>query len=266
MSIQKNLEKLFSLENKVVLLTGASGGIGEEIAKGLASIGATMILCDLDINKLQTVEKKIVDDGYKAQSYSLDIANSTSIKDCVKEVIENNQKIDVLINCAGINKRELCTEVTESTYDKIMDVNLKGAFFLSQEVVKHMINSKAGSIINISSHNAVSMLGGCGVYGASKSGLTAITRAQCIELAPYGIRSNAIAPGHISTPLTAPLWTDKSRSQYLLDRIAMNRPGTPQDLLGIIVLLASDASSYMSGMMYHVDGGCLAGGQPWELS
>lgn len=264
MSVEKNLARLFSLEGKVVVLTGAAGGIGSEIARSMASVGAHMVLCDLKLSDLEKIKKDIESEQGKAEIIELNLMDRTSIDKCIDTVIDRLGQVDVLINCAGINKREGCLDVDEATYDRIMDVNLKGAFFLTQGFARHMVQQKSGSIIHISSHNAVSMLGGCGVYGASKSGLTAITRAQAIEWAKHGIRVNAVAPGHIQTPLTTPLWTDPDRSQYLLDRIAMNRAGTPQDLVGIMILLASDASAYMTGLMYHVDGGCLAGGQPWK--
>ena len=121
------------------------------------------------------------------------------------------------------------------------------------------------SIMNVASYNSVMMLGGNSVYGMSKSGIAAMTRSQAIEWAKYGFRSNALTPGHISTKLTAQLWDDPYYSKYMLDRIAMARPGYPEDLVGMAVLLASDASAYMSGQLCIVDGGCLAGGQPWEI-
>ena len=144
-----------------------------------------------------------------------------------------------------------------------MDINLKGLYFLSQEVAKLMIVRKTGNIINMASHNSVGMMGGCSVYGATKSAVSALTRSMAIEWAQYGIRANAIAPGHIITPLTTVTWEHPERSGYLRERIAMKRPGKPEEILGTTILLASDASSYMSGMMIHIDGGCLAGGAPW---
>jgi len=262
MSIGANLEKLFSLENKVILLTGATGGIGSVLAKGLADVGGEMALCDIDTGKLDKLAEEINVNG-KAKAFHLDILQMDSIKSCVDNVIKEFGRIDVLINCAGINKREGFLDVEEETYDKIMGINLKGLFFLTQEVVKHMIKEKKGSIINMSSHNAVGMLGGVSVYGATKSAVTALTRSMAIEWAKYNIRANAIAPGHILTPLTTVTWEHPERARYLRERIAMGRPGTPEEILGATILLASDASSYMSGMMIHIDGGCLAGGQPW---
>lgn len=263
--VRQKLYDLFSLEGKTVIMTGAAGAIGGELSKGLAEVGANMILADYNMEGLKKVEAEIKETGNLADSYEINMLDLDSLRSFADKVIEKHKKIDVLINCAGINKRMGCLDGDEETFDRIIGVNLKGAYFLSQAVAKHMVNERTGSIINVASYNAVMMLGGNGIYGASKSGIAALTRAQAIEWAKYGIRSNAISPGHISTPLTAPLWNDPVRSKYMLDRIAMARPGTPKDLLGMTVLLASDASSYMSGMLYHVDGGCLAGGQPWDI-
>lgn len=265
MNVADKLTSMFSLEGKVVLITGAGGAIGSVLTKGMADVGASMALADLNDAGMKAVEDSIIADGGQAISIHTDMLSLDSIKSCVQQTIDRFGKIDVLVNCAGINKREGCLTASEESFDKIIGINLKGVHFMSQEVAKHMVEAKSGSIINIASYNSIMMLGGCGIYGASKSGVAALTRAQAIEWAKYGIRSNAILPGHISTALTAPLWQDPYRSKFLLDRIAMARPGTPEDLLGMTILLASDASSYMSGMMYPVDGGCLAGGQPWDI-
>jgi NAD(P)-dependent dehydrogenase (short-subunit alcohol dehydrogenase family) len=257
------LEKLFSLKNKIVLLTGAAGGIGCALAEGFASVGATMALCDLDLNQLNLMAGRIKEKAGNATCYHLDLLDMSTVKKCVDAVIADYGHIDVLINCAGINKREGFLDVEESTYDRIMSINLKGLYFITQEVVKHMIGKKTGNIINIASHNSVGMLGGCSVYGATKSAVTALTRSMAVEWAKHGIRANAIAPGHILTNLTTVTWEHPERSKYLRERIAMERPGNPEELLGIAVMLASDSSSYITGSMIHVDGGCLAGGSPW---
>ena len=263
-STGKYLESIFSLEGKVILLTGAAGGIGEAFARGLAAAGGSIALCDVNIQRCKEIVSELENDDLSAKCYMLDILETNTIKSCVDAVLADYGRIDVLINCAGINKREGFLDVTEETYDRIMGINLKGAFLLSQEVVKHMIPRKQGNIINISSHNDEGMLGGCSVYGASKSGLRALTRSMAIEWAKHGIRANALSPGHIITPLTTVTWEHPTRSVYLRDRIAMQRPGTPDELTGLCIMLASDASSYMSGQVYRVDGGCLSGGNPWE--
>ncbi|MCL2244464.1 MAG: SDR family oxidoreductase [Treponema sp.] len=262
-SIAQNLEKLFSLENKVILLTGAAGGIGKALAEGFAAAGAKMALCDLDKAKLETIADGIKANGGTAGCYHLDLVEMDSIKKCVDTVIAEYSRIDVLVNCAGINVREGFLDVEESTYDRIMNINLKGLYFISQETAIHMIKQKKGNILNIASHNSVGMMGGCSVYGASKSAVAALTRSMAIEWAKHGIRANALAPGHILTSLTTVTWEHPQRSKYLRERIAMERPGNPEELLGIALMLVSDSSSYITGSMMHVDGGCLAGGSPW---
>jgi NAD(P)-dependent dehydrogenase (short-subunit alcohol dehydrogenase family) len=264
-SIAGYLETVFSLKDKVVLFTGATGGIGSAVCDGYSKAGASMALCDMDADKLTDLENKIRAEGGKASSFKLDLTRTEDIANCVNSVIKVYGRIDILFNCAGINKREGLLDVEESTYDRIMQINLKGLYFISQEVAKHMRKAGKGNIINMVSHNSVGMLGGCSVYGATKSAVTALTRSMAVELAKYGIRANAIAPGHILTPLTTVTWEHPTRSTYLKERIAMGRPGVPEEILGTAILLASDASSYMSGMMIHIDGGCLAGGAPWDF-
>lgn len=262
-TIAQSLERLFSLENKVILLTGAAGGIGSVLAEGFASAGASMALCDINLPGLALLADKIGANGGRARTYFLDLTDMGSIRECVDAMIADHGRIDVLVNCAGINVREGFLDVEEATYDRIMDINLKGLYFISQETAKHMIKAKKGNILNIASHNSVGMLGGCSVYGATKSAVAALTRSMAVEWARHGIRANALAPGHILTSLTAVTWEHPQRSKYLRERIAMERPGNPEELTGIAIMLVSDASSYITGSMMHVDGGCLAGGAPW---
>jgi NAD(P)-dependent dehydrogenase (short-subunit alcohol dehydrogenase family) len=263
MAIAKYLESMFSLEGKVVLFTGAAGGIGSELCRGLASSGATVALCDVNKEQLEKLQTEIEKEEGKVSSHVINVLDKDSIISCVKEVGDQYGHIDVLVNCAGINKREGFMDVKEETYDRIMAINLKGAFLVTQEVAPYMKKQNKGSIINVGSHNTGWVLGGCSIYAATKSGLYAFTKAQSVEWAKYNIKSNCISPGHIQTPLTTVTWEHPERSKYLLDRIAMNRPGYPADIVGVCILLASDASDYITGCEYRVDGGCISGGQPW---
>jgi NAD(P)-dependent dehydrogenase (short-subunit alcohol dehydrogenase family) len=265
MSVEANLKKLFSLEGKVIMMTGAAGGIGLSLSKGMAGLGAIMCNCDISEKGLKSLTDEIAAEGGKSKAFVMDVTNRDNIRSVVESIVNEYGKIDVLVNVAGINKREGFMDVNEETYDKIMDINLKSVFFITQAVVPHMMKKQNGSIINIGSHNATAMLGGCSVYGASKSGVLGLTRAMAVEWAEWGIRANAVSPGHIITPLPQVTWDHPTRGDYLRDRIAMRRPGTPDELLGIVVLLASDSSSYMSGANFVVDGGCLCGGAPWEF-
>ena len=254
------LSSLFSLEGKTALVTGAAGGIGSAIAAGLAKSGAFVALCDINEDALAAVQKEI---GSKSAAFRLDMSDTRSFSKVIKDIAGVNGTIDILVNCAGINKREGIADVEEETYDRIMDINLKGVFFLSQTVAHYMKEQKSGSIINIGSHNTGPVLGGVSVYAATKSGIVALTRAMSVEWSKYNIRANCVSPGHIRTELTTPTWEHPERSKYLLDRIAMNRPGTPDDCVGVCILLASDAASYITGDEFRVDGGCVSGGQPW---
>ena len=257
------LDSVFGLEGKTILITGAAGGIGAAISKGLADAGAEEALCGRTLSKCQALADEITEKGGKATAHFLDVADMSTIQPCVDEVVERYGKIDVLFNIAGINKREGLLDVTEETYDRIMDTNLKGVYFVSQAVGREMYKRKTGSIVNIGSLNDTIMLGGCSVYGAAKSGVIALTRSMAIELAQYGIRCNAISPGHILTELTQVSWDHPTRAPWMRERIAMRRAGKPEELVGIAILLASDASSYMTGQAYYVDGGYLCGGAPW---
>jgi NAD(P)-dependent dehydrogenase (short-subunit alcohol dehydrogenase family) len=263
MNISENLEKLFSLRGKVVLLTGAAGGIGSELARGLAGVGAEMALADLAMPAMQALVDELGGDGHSG--HVLDISDMDSVHKCVSDVLFRYGRIDVLINCAGINRREGFLDVEEATYDRIMGVNLKGLYFLTQAVVRESMMKTGGKIINMASYNSTSMLGGVSVYGATKSAVAALTRSMAIEWAKFGIQANAIAPGHILTPLTAVTWSDEHRAGYLRERIAAERPGTPAELVGITILLASGASGYITGALINVDGGAIAGGKPWRF-
>ncbi len=260
----KYLDQLFSLEGKHIVITGAAGGIGAALSRAFSRAGAEVSLCGRTLPKCEALAESIRKEGGRAQAYRMDVSDPDSIRTCIADIRAAHEKIDVLCNVAGINKREGLLDVSEADYDRIMDTNLKGVFFTCQEVAKIMYEQRDGNIINIGSHNDTGMLGGCSVYGASKSGIIALTRSLAVELAQYGIRANAISPGHILTELTQVTWDHPTRAPYLKERIAMKRPGTPDELVGIAIMLAGNTSAYMTGQAYHVDGGCLCGGAPWE--
>lgn len=264
MNVGENLQNMFSLDGRTVVFTGAAGGIGSAIAAGMARAGARIALCDINQEQLERVRKSITEEGGEASCHTLDVTKKERIQECVDAVVQQYGSIDILVNCAGINKREGFMDVTEETYDRIMEINLKGVYLVTQAVAPYMKRQKKGSIINIGSHNTGSILGGCSVYGATKCGVLSMTRSMAVEWAKYNIRANCVSPGHIQTPLTVPTWEHPGRSRYLLERIALNRPGLPEDITGICILLASDASAYITGTEIRVDGGCIAGGQPWD--
>ena len=199
------LHSVFGLEGKTILVTGAAGGIGSAISRGLASAGGEVALCGRNLEKCRALADEITAAGGRATAHRLDAADLESIRACVDEVVQQYGKIDVLFNVAGINKREGLLDVVPETYDRIMDTNLKGVFFMSQAVAREMYRRKSGNIINIGSHNDTGMLGGCSVYGAAKSGVIALTRSMAVEFAQYGIHQprpypHGADPGHLGPP------------------------------------------------------------------
>ena len=206
------LSSIFSLKGKTILVTGAGGGIGLAISEGLLRAGAEVAMCNRTSAKCQPLADRINAEGGTASVHKLDITDLDSIRACVDEVVAKYGKIDVLFNVAGVNKREGLLDVEEADYDRIMDTNLKGLFFMSQAVAREMYKRRTGSIVNIGSHNDEGMLGGCSVYGATKSGVVALTRSMAVEFAQYGIRANAISPGHILTDLTQVTWDHPTRA------------------------------------------------------
>ncbi len=263
MTTAEYLKSVYSLEGKNILMTGGTGGLGSRMAVGMAQAGAKMIVCDILPERLDKLAAEIKDNGGDVATYTMDVTNREEIDNVVTQIIKDHEKVDVLFNVAGINKREGILDVTEQTWDKMMGVNLKGLYFVSQRVGLEMYKRRSGNIINMASHTTQAGVAGCSVYGATKAAVKALTQVMAIEWAQYGIRCNAIAPGHFRTELTEPTWIHPVRSKYLCERIAMERPGKAEELVGLAILLASDASSYMTGQVYHVDGGCLAGGAPW---
>ncbi|MCL1995321.1 MAG: glucose 1-dehydrogenase [Defluviitaleaceae bacterium] len=259
--VNEYLASMFSLAGKTALVTGAAGGIGSAVAVGIAKAGANVALCDINTDALDPICNEL---GSTTAAFKLDVTDVAAFPKTVDEIATKYGSIDILVNCAGINKREGLADVAEETYDRIMNINLKGVFFLSQTVAHKMKAQNSGVIINIGSHNTGPVLGGVSVYAATKTGVLALTRSMAVEWAKYNIRANCVSPGHIKTELTAPTWEHPTRSKYLLDRIALNRPGLPQDVVGVCLFLASDAAAYITGCEYRVDGGCVCGGQPWQ--
>jgi gluconate 5-dehydrogenase len=255
-------DELFSLRGKVALITGAAGGIGQELAVGLARAGASMVLCDLNVNELAGINDRIENLGRASKGYFVDLASQQSICMMVEEVRRDFGQVDILINCAAINKREPLLEVEESTFDKIMNVNLRGLFQITQAIVPLMPEA-GGKIINIGSINSEMGLAGVSVYGASKGAVKQLTKVMAVEWAERNIQVNCIIPGFMMTPLSAPIWQNGDKSKWMRDRIAAGRPGEPGELLGLAIYLSSKASSYVTGQAIIVDGGVLAGGGHW---
>ncbi|MCK4447505.1 MAG: 2-dehydro-3-deoxy-D-gluconate 5-dehydrogenase KduD [Candidatus Marinimicrobia bacterium] len=247
----------FKLDGKVAIVTGAARGLGQGIAIGLAEAGANVALVDILSSK--ETEEKIKSLNRKAICIKADLISLDCINPIIDTTLDNLGQIDILFNNAGIIRRAPITEFSKKDWDDVININQKTLFFLSQAVAKVMIKQgNGGKIINTAS--MLSFQGGILVpsYTASKSAVMGLTRLMANELANYNINVNAIAPGYMATDNTAPLRADPVRSKEILDRIPAGRWGTPEDLKGVAVFLASDASSYINGYTIAVDGGWLA--------
>lgn len=252
---------LFSLDGRVALVTGASGGIGRELARGLALAGALVAINGRSAAKLEQLQQLVRDQGGQAEMFPADVGDLAALPALVEAVKQRFGRIDVLVNCAGTNYRQPIATVTPEVYDQIMATNLRGVYFLTQAVAGLMVAQNGGKIINIGSLTSHIGLQDVSVYGMTKSALAQITKTMAIEWAAHNIQVNCLCPGFIATELTAPLWDDPERSRWMLERLPIKRPGLPADLVGMTIYLASRASDYMTGQTVYVDGGFLAGSQ-----
>ena len=247
----------FDLNGKVAIVTGCDTGLGQGMAVGLAQAGCDIVGINI-VEPADTIAK-VEALGRKFLSLKADVSKIDELPQLIDQAVTTFGHIDILVNNAGIIRREDALKFSEKDWDDVMNINVKSVFFMSQTVAKQFIaQGNGGKIINIAS--MLSYQGGIRVpsYTASKSGVMGITRLMANEWAKEGINVNAIAPGYMATNNTAALRADESRSNEILGRIPANRWGTPEDLMGPIVFLASQASDYINGYTIAVDGGWLA--------
>ena len=245
----------FRLDGKVALVTGAGRGIGEGCARGLAEAGAEVILMSRTGAELDELEARIEADGGRARTAVCDVADAAA----VKALVPGLGPIDVLVNNAGTNVPEPFVEVTEAHYDRVMNLNVRAAFMVSQAVAKTMIErGDGGSIIHMSSQMGHVGAPSRAVYCTSKHAIEGLTKAMAWDLAPHGIRVNAVAPTFIETPMTRPFLDDQAFVQDTLSRIAVGKFGQPEDVAAAVVYLASPASDLVTGTSLLVDGGWTA--------
>ena len=260
----------FSLNNKIALVTGASYGIGFEIAKSLASAGAKIVFNDVVPENLQKGLDAYKAAGIDAHGYLFDITDEEVVEKSIAQIEKEHGVIDILVNNAGIIQRKSMLETSAADYRKIIDIDLTGQFIMAKAVLPSMIKKGSGKIINICS--MMSELGRETVvgYASAKGGLKMLTKNICSEFGHANIQCNGIGPGYIATPQTAPLrekQADGSRhpfDQFIIAKTPAGRWGTPDDLAGAAVFLASEASNFVNGHILYVDGGILAyiGKQP----
>jgi len=249
------------LKDKVAIVTGARRGMGRTHVLALAKEGAKVVVSDISLEGCEKVVDEVKNLGGQAIAVKCDVTKKQEIEKMVKETLDKFGKIDILVNNAGIAEFKAFLEMTEEEWDKTLDINLKGYFLCAQACAKEMAKQKSGAIVNIAS---VAM-GQVGIgfpniahYCASKGGIVGMTEALAVELAPYNIRVNAVAPGLIETSMIDTVKEDPKGMEAMLARVPMHRVGKPEEVSELVLFLASDKSSYMTGSVVVIDGGWLA--------
>ena len=244
---------MFSLSNKIAIVTGASRGIGSAIAYNLSKVGAKVVLISRSIDALKSVESEIKSNGGEAISITADVSNLESFTNAISQVVETWGTVDILINNAGITKDNIILRLKEEDWDAVIDINLKGCFNGIKAVTRPMLKSRSGRIINITS--VIGLIGNSGQsnYAASKAGILGLTKSIAKELGPRNITVNAIAPGYIQTEMTDTL--DETLKDDLMKSIPLQRLGKPEEIASLVCFLASNEAAYITGQTLNVDGG-----------
>ena len=254
-----NLENLFNIKDKNILITGSTKGLGKSFSKFLSSLGANVIITGRDEKKLFALADEISSDGHKVQPFVLDVQEK-NLTPTLSNILNRVGKIDVLINNAAITVKEkkLSHEYSGLEWDEIMQTNLKSYWEIANAACKNMINNKIyGSIINISSIAALRVMKNNIIYNTSKLGIVSVTKSMASDYASFNIRVNAICPGLFPTDLTIPFVEGEKGKEFIQKNIPLARPGNHDELYGILLYLCSNSSSYMTGEIIHIDGGMI---------
>lgn len=258
---QSDLSGLFRLDRQVVFLPGGYGGIGEAIAWGAAMAGATVVICGRDSGKAASLASQLTEAGYAADGMAIDCKSVASIRETAGEAAKRHGRLDVLINCVGIQREEPMTEVTEEAFDEVYTVNLKAAMFLGQAVARHQIEARRGGR-HVHLLSVRSVLGlrarGYSAYCSTKGGIVMLIKQHAMELAPHGITVNGIAPTFVYTEMIRHVMENDSFRRGLLDRIPLGRIADPKDIVGPALFFAAPASGFVTGQNLLVDGGITA--------
>jgi NAD(P)-dependent dehydrogenase (short-subunit alcohol dehydrogenase family) len=253
------LDKLFSVADQVVLVAGASRGIGRALAEGFAERDAKVVIAGREENTLAQTAKEISKGKHPVSFEVCDVARPEDIAKLVKNVIGQFGHIDTLVSVAGVNKRMKAEAYAIEEYDWIVNINLRGAFVLAQAVGRHMIERKSGAIINVDSLNTYAPLAGVTPYAISKAGVLMMTRSLANEWGKHGVRVNSIAPGFFPTALSRKMWEQEKMTTWAKTNTPMGRLGDVKELVGAAIYLASPASAFVTGQTLRVDGGVTAG-------
>ncbi len=249
----------FDLTGKTAIVTGGATGIGRAIAAGIAEAGANVVICGRELQKCTQACREIeATTGSKTHASCCDVSKKREVEALVRSTAERFGRIDILVNNAGTTSTYPILDLPEEEWDRVMDINLKGPFLCSQAVGRVMAKDGGGVIINIGSQLGDAARPNKAHYVSSKGGIKMLTKALAIDLAPYGIRVNNVAPGPVETELAKPALSDPALRSAMLARLPFGRLGRPEDIAGAVVFLASDASSFITGATIYVDGGYLA--------
>jgi NAD(P)-dependent dehydrogenase (short-subunit alcohol dehydrogenase family) len=249
----------FDLTGKVAIISGGATGIGRAIADGLAEAGASIVICGRRFHKCEEACKEIQErTGTRALAHRCDITSKDEIETLVNTVLDECKRVDILVNSAGDTSNYHVLDLSEEEWDRVININLKGYFLCSQAVGRIMAASRGGVIINISS-----LLGDVARpnrvhYCSAKGGVKMLTKALALDLASYGIRVNAVAPGPVETEMVAPILADPTVKAEILANLPIGRIGQPEDIAGAVVFLASEAAAFVTGTTLYVDGGYTA--------
>jgi gluconate 5-dehydrogenase len=261
---QDVIQRLFSLEGRTALVTGASGGIGRVLALGLARAGAAVGIHGRSEEQLEKTRQLIEDEGGKATLLPAELGNVSACRKLIADSATGLGRLDVLVNCAGMNRRNPIEQVAEDDFQTIIDVNLRAIYFLSQAVHPIMRKQGGGKIIHVASLTSFMALATSSVYGVTKAAVAQLAKTQAVEWARDNIQVNCLVPGFILTPLTEKsLWQNDTRRAWLLGRTPAKRAGLPEDLVGAVLFMAGQGSNFMTGQLITVDGGVMAGGS-WD--
>lgn len=251
--------KLFDLSGRAAIITGGSKGLGQAMAAGLASAGADVLLTSRNVDEGEAAAKEIAGAfGHRALAMAADVTSPDSCQAVVQKALDEFGKVDILINNAGINIRGPIDELTYEQFQEVERTNVDGVWLMAKAAIPHMKAAKYGRIINMASTLGVVGLSNRTPYATSKGAVVQMTRALGLEMAPFGITCNAICPGPFLTPMNKPIEHDEQTKKFIVGAVVLERWGEMQEIQGAAILLASDASSYMTGSLVTVDGGWTA--------
>ncbi|MDE0048873.1 MAG: glucose 1-dehydrogenase [Rhodospirillales bacterium] len=245
--------------NRIAVVTGGASGIGREVARALAARGAAVAVADINMEGAEEVTAALVQDGAKAEAIAVDVSQPEQADAMIASAIQAFGKVDILVHSAGVGVERSFLDTTPEEWQRILDIDLSGTFFCGQAAARHMVERGYGRIVNLASTAGVRGGTGRAAYGTAKGGVIALTKVMAVELAPFGVTVNALAPGAIETELVAKMHSAETRTVYRAG-IPLDRYGTPEETAAAALFLASEEARYVTGHVLAVDGGFLAAG------